>query len=98
MNSQMTERALAGKCGCRGASGFRVSTAASRRPVCCNNPARASKPKPLPAWRRKSRRVAKTGEGGAKRRGNSISRSSANRLGLVDVDELVQTHQDLAKV
>src|SRR4051812_159317 len=55
MCSQMTDLALAGKCGCFGACGSSSSAAQaalSGRP----RPPRAAAPRPRPAWPRKSRR------------------------------------------
>src|SRR4051812_10638151 len=63
MNSQITDFALAGKCGARGARGSTTPARAegSKRPVSCNSPASASRPAPPPARRNISRRLINEG-------------------------------------
>src|SRR5688572_24980000 len=83
MNSQMTDFALAGKCTARGASGLTTAPAAAATDGRSNwSPSRlesATRPRPLPARLRKSRREAKEGDGGAKILGTFMD-SLANLL------------------
>src|SRR5947209_4417226 len=92
MNSQMTDLALAGKCGCFGASGLTASAPERievRRPSCSSNPASANKPKPLPTRFKNSRRVRYISGGGAK---------SLGMFMLFHIHKFIQAHQDLAEV
>src|SRR5262245_13520549 len=65
MKSQMTDLALAGKCGGFGASGSALGVAS---PSWASSEPSASRPKPLPARARNWRREGKAGDSGANRR------------------------------
>src|SRR5262245_40714488 len=68
MNSQMTDLAFAGKCDVFGANGSGepgASATGAARPSWASNEPSASRPKPLPARARNSRREAKVGDGDA---------------------------------
>src|SRR5215208_1405826 len=75
MKSQMTDLVLAGKCTGRGASGLTAPAAEATAGRSNCSPSRletATRPRPLPARLRKSRRDAKEGHGGAKILGTLI--------------------------
>src|SRR5262245_29465387 len=107
MNSQITDRARLGKWAVRGASGCSwrspapASATAGRRSA-ASRPARAGQPIPAPAPRRTARRDGYAGPGVSIRCGilDISIRHLAGGSGAasLDVDELVEAHQDLAEI
>src|SRR4051794_20640048 len=101
MNSQITDRAFAGKCPGLGASGFKLASAAiavgASRPSWSSSPANASMPSPDPVRRRNDRRVGNAGAGVANKCGSFGMAHSADHSWLLGVDKFVQADQDLTE-
>src|SRR5687767_638855 len=83
MKSQMIDLAFAGKCGARGAMGS--SASAARRSSVPSKSARASIPKPAPAFFRNSRRFVKPSK-------------RPQCEDLIDIDKLIDREDGLAQV
>ena len=89
MNKKITRLALAGKCGVLGASGFGAGAARASNPAPSSSDASAITPKPPPARRRNSRRLAG-------HVGHPLG--PQQRLGSVDIDKSVQVEERAAKL
>src|SRR5258706_11994752 len=86
----MTRFARAGKCGAFGARGLTLVAEAASKPSASNRDARASRPKPPPARRKNSRRLA-SGEISRPGPGHSLMKS-------IDINKRVDVEQSTAKL